>query len=574
MLPWNKKLLLWAFCLCVWSGFPVSAYALQSVSVNLTAGQSELIIITSQITDIDAPSCLRPGGTLVIYGTNLNINNPPEVVLFDEAGYYPLFVEKSAAEKLTAKLPTEITLSASGRYTVAIKSTDKQKWIKAPPLILTLCSEAVPAQDKSQSYQESAVSVRPVYNGSLINSSLQTPPVIAPTAQHTQNTEDIEPDEILVASADMASAKALANQLQAVGYHIRRRIRLDNLGIIMSVFKVPENKLVSQHLDELRQAMPDLWVDYNRHYKLLSQAVNNETDAMYALPWNTTPECGRDMSIGMLDTDVDPEVSGTGKRLIKQSFFSHGLSPADSTHGTAIAALLAGNRTKKFSGLLPQVQLYAATVFQTRADRTYTKSETILKALNWLKGKQVRVINISLGGGRNLLVELALGQLMAQGVIIVAAAGNNGPDSPPVYPAAQPGVIAVTAVDINGRIYYRANTGNYVDFAAYGVDLPLPALDKGVVFRSGTSFAAPFVSARIVLLLSAGLTPDRVYQQLSEQARTSEQTKRDPVLGWGIIKFSDCNKKTIILSGRNKTALSNEPQVCLLRHKKCRHLLH
>ncbi len=544
MLLWNKKILLRAVCLLVWVGFPVSALALQAVSVNLTAGQSELVIKTPQITDVDAPSCLRPGSILTVYGNNLNANIDPGVVLLDETGYYPLSVEQSAADKIIATLPSEIMLSASGRYTIAIKHSDKQQWITAPSPMLTSCSDVVPGQGKNrQLHRESPEpAIRPVYNGSLINSGLQPPPVIAPAAQQTQKTEDVEPDEILVASADMASAKALAKQLQAAGYHIRRRIRLDNLGIIVSVFKVPENKPLSRHLNELRQAIPDLWIDFNRHYKLLSQPLNNETDAIYSLPWSTTQECGRDLSIGMLDTDVDPDISGTGDRLIKQSFFSHGISPADSTHGTVIAALLAGAKSKTFNGLLPQVHLYAAAVFQTNADKTYTNSETILKALNWLKGKQVRVINISLGGGRNLLVELALGQLLAQGVTIVAAAGNNGPESPPVYPAAQPGVIAVTAVDVTGRVYSQANTGDYIDFSAYGVDLPLPSAKNNIVFRSGTSFAAPFVSARMLLYLSDGMTPDMAYQKLSEQVRKPGQTTRDPVVGWGLIKFSGCNK--------------------------------
>ncbi len=545
MLLWNNKKLLWAvICLFVWGYFSVSVYAQQKVSDSLTAGQSERVITTPEVTDIDAPSCLRPGSLLTVYGYNLNAGAEPEVVLLDQSGYYPLFAEQIAAEKITAKLSPDVILSENGNYNIALKNPENQQWIKLTFPILKPCTDIVSDHDKKQQeYRENPTPViRPVYNGSLINSTLQPPPVITPILKQTHKAEDIEPDEILAASDDMASAKALSKRLQTAGYHIRRRIRLDNLGLVLSVFKVPEGKTVSQHLKELHQAMPDLWTDYNRHYFLQSQRGNNLSNSIYSLPWSTTQNCGKELSIGMLDTTVDANISGTGGRLIQQSFLSHGVSVADNTHGTAVAALLAGKSNKVFSGLLPQVRLYSAAVFQTYADRTFSKSETILKGLNWLTGKHVRVINISMGGRRNLLVELALRQLMAQGVIIVAAAGNNGPDSSPVYPAAQPGVIAVTAVDIFGNRYYQANTGDYIDFAAYGVDIPLPATDNRMVFRSGTSFAAPFASARLLLLLSEGLTPEMAYQQLSEQVRKPSQIRRDSESGWGIIKFTGCNQ--------------------------------
>jgi subtilisin family serine protease len=65
-----------------------------------------------------------------------------------------------------------------------------------------------------------------------------------------------------------------------------------------------------------------------------------------------------------------------------------------------------------------------------------------------------------------------------QGIVLIAAAGNGGPRSPPLYPGADPNVIAVTATDANDRLFSRANRGGYIAVAAAGVDIQVPAPDS------------------------------------------------------------------------------------------------
>ena len=85
----------------------------------------------------------------------------------------------------------------------------------------------------------------------------------------------------------------------------------------------------------------------------------------------------------------------------------------------------------------------------------------------------------------------------------VAAAGNNGPGAEPSYPAAYPGVIAVTAVDQNLNVYRRATQGAYVDLAAPGVNIWTASLKGSGALKTGTSDAVPFVSAATSLLLAS-----------------------------------------------------------------------
>ena len=81
------------------------------------------------------------------------------------------------------------------------------------------------------------------------------------------------------------------------------------------------------------------------------------------------------------------------------------------------------------------------------------------------------MINISLVGPANGLLEQVIHIVTARGHIVVAAVGNDGPSAPPLYPAAYPEVVAVTGVDSHQRVLIEACRGKHVDFAAPGADM-------------------------------------------------------------------------------------------------------
>lgn len=125
----------------------------------------------------------------------------------------------------------------------------------------------------------------------------------------------------------------------------------------------------------------------------------------------------------------------------------------------------------------------------------------MLRAFNWLEGEGVKIINMSLSGPPDTLIEDAVAKLAAKGIILVAAAGNEGPNNTgPSYPAAYDDVIAVTAVNKNLQNYRYANRGSYVDVSAPGVAIwtALPGSQHG--YHSGTSFATPYVTASLAAI--------------------------------------------------------------------------
>jgi subtilisin family serine protease len=124
-----------------------------------------------------------------------------------------------------------------------------------------------------------------------------------------------------------------------------------------------------------------------------------------------------------------------------------------------------------------------------------------------------------------------------KGIVLIAAAGNAGPKSPPLYPAADPNVIAVTATDVEDKLFAGANRGKYVSVAAPGVDILVPAPENGYQLTTGTSVAAAEVSGIVALLLERNpkLTPADVRRILTMSARRLSPGERDDNFGSGLI---------------------------------------
>ena len=235
----------------------------------------------------------------------------------------------------------------------------------------------------------------------------------------------------------------------------------------------------------------------------------------------------------MVDTAVDlAHPAFKGGRVTQRSFLPAGVSRAKAGHGTAVASLLVGGERL---GLLGGARLYAAAVFRKRGDDgANTDAELAVRALDWLVGQGVAAINLSFGGPRNRILEAAVLRVEQRGIEVLAAAGNGGADAPPVYPAAQAGVIAVTALDARLQPYAHANHGAYIAFAAPGVDVWAAAPGGGGKYESGTSYAVPFATAVVAAAKAAqpAAAPAALEQSLAARAQDLGAPGRDPVFGW------------------------------------------
>jgi subtilisin family serine protease len=236
--------------------------------------------------------------------------------------------------------------------------------------------------------------------------------------------------------------------------------------------------------------------------------------------------------VGLVDGGVDPAHPVFAGVTIHQ----HGCEGAavPSAHGTAVASLIAGH-AGKFRGAAPGAELYAADIYCGR--QAGGAMDDIAEAIAWIVEQRVAVINVSLVGPKNLLLENVVRAASAKGHLIVAAVGNDGPAARPLYPAAYPDVVGVTAVDSRKRVLLEACRGSHVDFAAPGADMSAAVTSLAYSPVRGTSFAAPLVAS----LLAARLRePDREAAQAAFATLTTIATDLgdkgvDEVYGNGLV---------------------------------------
>jgi hypothetical protein len=266
-----------------------------------------------------------------------------------------------------------------------------------------------------------------------------------------------------------------------------------NLGLRMVSLGVPNRMSAKDGLKLLRKIAPELQGDFDHLYEPAGGSLAPMAASLAAFQGASG---GR--AIGMIDGGVASHPSLAGKS-IEQSGFAG--APQPTGHGTAVASLLIGSQGP-FRGAATGAQLFVADVYG--GSRAAGSATAIVKALGWLSGHRPQVINISLVGPPNKLVQRAIRIVQARGIEVVAAVGNDGPAAPPQYPASYPGVIAVTAVDAGGRALPEAGRASHLDFAAPGADMAAASPGNGYARVRGTSFASPLAAARLLATGSPG----------------------------------------------------------------------
>ena len=242
---------------------------------------------------------------------------------------------------------------------------------------------------------------------------------------------------------------------------------------------------------QLRNASPGVVADLDTAY-VLQNSGDPKRYGRALVSWPENPSgCTVTGSIGMIDTAVDVKHPAfQGRQIVQRDFVPKEFDPADLKHGTGVAAILLGQHPKgSIEGYLPQARLFSASVFYGGKGQSTTNTELIVNALDWLGSRFVSVINLSFAGKGDVVLEQVTEISASQNRVLIAAAGNFGPKAKPAFPAAYPHVLAVTAVDSRKVLYKAANTGDYIDFAAPGVDIWTAAPKGKGAFRSGTSFA-------------------------------------------------------------------------------------
>ena len=269
-----------------------------------------------------------------------------------------------------------------------------------------------------------------------------------------------------------------------------RVVREDNdpiLGVRVVSFAVPNGMSAKEGLKRLQKIAPGLQADFDHLFEPAGGSLAPVAGVLAAAQGG-----GGGRVIGMVDGGVASHPSLAGKS-IEQNGFAGAAQPTG--HGTAVASLLVGTQGP-FRGAATGAQLFVADVYG--GNRAAGSATSIVRALGWLSSKRPQVINISLVGPPNKLVQRAIQIVQARGTQVVAAVGNDGPAAPPQYPASYPGVLAVTAVDVKGRALPEAGKPTHLDFAAPGADMAAALPGNGYTRVRGTSFAAPLAAARLI----------------------------------------------------------------------------
>lgn len=354
--------------------------------------------------------------------------------------------------------------------------------------------------------------------------------------QFADGREDLE---ILAINLSAASTR----KLRRSGWRVRSRRVFNNIGVEVARIELTDPANRTPALETLRQRFPTEAFSVNDLYK--PAAVSCGDQRCYGqklIEWYADAgKCGRGIRVGMVDTAVDRKAPVLKGRRIQARRFTARVDRASTTHGTTVASLLVGRKGDSFSGLIPRARLYAAEAFYEAADGNDVANATsIAAALDWLVGRRVSHINLSLSGPHNPLLEAAVTGAASADVVLIAAAGNEGPDAPPSYPAAYDQVIAATAVDEELRPYRQANRGKYIDISAPGVRIWTPEKGADGRYHTGTSFAAAFATAvlsqkRITMKgdgrLDTALTSEALLRDIGPKGH-------DDIFGHGLIKLN------------------------------------
>ncbi|RZT08660.1 Subtilase family protein [Duganella sp. CF402] len=295
------------------------------------------------------------------------------------------------------------------------------------------------------------------------------------------------------------------------------------------VMRVPGQLDTAAMLARLRELDPDGVYDFNHIYTgSAAQPAEQPAGGAQALP-----HAANALKVGLVDSGIAREHEVFERARI----LPWGCDGKDhpSAHGTAVAALMVG-RSDRFRGVAPQAALYAADIYCDSA--TGGSASRIAAALDWLAREQVAVINLSLVGPPNQILERVVAGMIKRGHLLVAAVGNDGPAAAPLYPASYPGVVGVSGVDKRGQPLPEAARGPQVMFAAPGNQMVSAAIGSQP-YRTvrGTSFASPIVAA----LLADGLrqpSPAGAAQALATAMKSAAGNASgvpNPEVGYGVL---------------------------------------
>ena len=350
------------------------------------------------------------------------------------------------------------------------------------------------------------------------------------------------PDEVVLEIDPRLSPRAIEAlaRRHALAHLELRRFELANAVVyrwrILRSRSVPDVIRALERDRQVRSAQPNyLFALSGETLASSSPAVAAGDPAQYTSAKLRLPEAhahakGDGVIVAVIDSSIDgahPELNGA----IAGRFDVLRAAEAPDAHGTGIAGAISARA--RLLGVAPAARILAVRAFDgAKAEST---TFNIMTGIDWASTNGARVLNMSFAGPRDPLIGRGLAAAYRRGIVLVAASGNAGPNSPPLYPAAEPAVIAVTATDAEDNVFAASNRGSHIGVAAPGTNILHAAPYATYRMSSGTSLAAAHVSGIVALLLERqpDLTPDSVRNILFSTAVDLGPQGRDDQFGAG-----------------------------------------
>jgi len=349
--------------------------------------------------------------------------------------------------------------------------------------------------------------------------ALRAPSRLTALIRRSRGALEADPQGWPVVSGELVAVGMSAEARRAAlaeGFTVVREERLEALDLTTVVLAPPRGRSLRLALQRLQRLDPAGDYAFN-HVHQPAGALEPAPAPTAAAPAQATSSA----RLGLIDTGIEATHPAlVGSRVTQRGFAG---PPRMGGHGLAVASLMVG-RAANFTGAAPGAALWVADVYG--GSPTGGSSTALAEALSWMVESRVQVVNISLVGPRNALVQAAVRQAEARGLTLVAAVGNDGPAAPPLYPAAYDGVVGVAPVDRRDHILPEAGRGPQVDLSAPGADMAAAGVAGSWVTVRGASFASPLV---------AGLLARASLSSLERSARDLGQRGADPVYGQGLV---------------------------------------
>ncbi len=344
------------------------------------------------------------------------------------------------------------------------------------------------------------------------------------------------PNEVLLEANASVSTRALDAAAARLGLTRLESVRIALLGRTLHRWRIDRGDSVPSVITALSKgpffgAQPNYLFETTQNFTLNSDQY---APVKLHIPDAHRLATGNQTLVAVIDSTVDaehPDLAGA----IVANFNATGDTVQPHPHGTGMAGAIAARHS--LLGVAPRVGLVTVSAFSPKANTAEGTSMNILKGLDFAVERGVRIINMSFAGPSDPRLQEALLKASNRGAVLIAASGNAGPDSPPLYPAADPNVIAVTAIDVNDALFSRAVRGNHIAVAAPGVNILVPAPEGAYQLTTGTSVAAAQVSGIVALMIERNpkLTAKEIRAILMRTARDLGPKGRDREFGAGLV---------------------------------------